>query len=58
MSDISSLLSTVGHLFRWNDLVPTLRFVPLGGARGRIHGVVACADRCRNFPKLIALRNS
>ena len=29
MSGISSTLSTVGHLFRWNDLVPTLRFVPL-----------------------------
>ena len=36
--------STVGHLFRWNYFAPTLRFVPLGGARGRIHAMVASAD--------------
>ena len=30
-------------MFHCFDLVPTPRFVPLGGARGRIRGVVACA---------------
>ena len=40
----SSLLSTEAYLFHSVDLVPTLRFVPLGGGRGRIHRVVACPE--------------